>query len=764
MMQKWIAVVLITAMAAGLCACGQGQEEEQEQQAMGRFMEEELELPDGIDRVLGMEQLDNGELLLLGESTETGERCLERSADGGDTWEQETLPKEIGPETLNYIMEADISGTGEILVNTYDENMSSVLYYADSAGKVQEIRPGLSDGGQENAGEESGEQSENTAAMATEGIQYARLGENGHIYVQDYQGNVMELDPQTGAVLQTLVGNGGSYFFEIQAGILLTLEQDGLHKYETETGQPVEVDEVLNDSLGKQAAEDYINGGLNQTVAVGIGEEEGSSIYLTVQGLYSYQSGGSTVEQLINGELNSLSAPHLSYQGVWQRDGQYLALVLDESNVKNVLYRYTYSADVPTVPDKELKIFTLEDSGELRQAVSQYRKQNPNVYVNLEVALSGEDGVTAEDAIRSQNTSQLAGTGADILILDGFPVESYMEKGMLMDISDIADEIHETDGIFENIRAAYETDGALYALPAWFFLPVVLGEQEGVEAAAGLETLGNYAETAEQTQDGQKLFPEMSAENILEELYHGVSGDWLENGQLSEEQVKIYLQAAKQIYDADQETAGSDENSANFYSNASAQSAITGTISQYCISCYSGSARMSFGLMGSVMDYMTMQAVCRGTGMQWSSFGDGDSFVPYLLAGISSKTQMEQEAKDFLKILWGSEIGASMASGIPINRSLLETMEENVQNGELTGGVSIFNADGSMSVLELEPPTEEELQQFRQAAEKAGQAELDSRVIKELVMEQGSNYVTGSAALEEAVSAILQKANLYFSE
>ena len=62
------------------------------------------------------------------------------------------------------------------------------------------------------------------------------------------------------------------------------------------------------------------------------------------------------------------------------------------------IYRYSYSADTSSVPEKEIKVYSLEDCSVLRQAISVYQKQNPDVYVDLEIGMSGEDSVTASDA------------------------------------------------------------------------------------------------------------------------------------------------------------------------------------------------------------------------------------------------------------------------------------------------------------------------------------------------------------------------------
>ena len=68
--------------------------------------------------------------------------------------------------------------------------------------------------------------------------------------------------------------------------------------------------------------------------------------------------------------------------------------------------------------------------------------------MELEIGLSGEDGMTEADAIRTLNTEILAGNGPDLICLDGFNLESYLEKGVLADVSHILDQ---ADPLLRNI-------------------------------------------------------------------------------------------------------------------------------------------------------------------------------------------------------------------------------------------------------------------------------------------------------------------------
>ena len=72
------------------------------------------------------------------------------------------------------------------------------------------------------------------------------------------------------------------------------------------------------------------------------------------------------------------------------------------------LLSYEYSADTPTVPDTELTIYSLEENSGIRQAVVMFQKKYPDIYLTLETGMSGNDGVTRTDALKTLNTEIMA--------------------------------------------------------------------------------------------------------------------------------------------------------------------------------------------------------------------------------------------------------------------------------------------------------------------------------------------------------------------
>ena len=93
-----------------------------------------------------------------------------------------------------------------------------------------------------------------------------------------------------------------------------------------------------------------------------------------------------------------------------------------------------YDPEIAATPEEEIRIYSLYENYTIRQAVSLYQKSHPEVYVNYEVGISGEDGMTEEDAVRNLNTRLASGSGPDLLVLDGLPKSSYAVSYTHLDV------------------------------------------------------------------------------------------------------------------------------------------------------------------------------------------------------------------------------------------------------------------------------------------------------------------------------------------
>ena len=76
--------------------------------------------------------------------------------------------------------------------------------------------------------------------------------------------------------------------------------------------------------------------------------------------------------------------------------------------------------------------------------------------MKVESGVSGDDAVTTSDAIRTLNTEVMGGNGPDILLMDGLPVNSYVEKGLLADVSDTVNPLISDGKLFDKIAQTYK--------------------------------------------------------------------------------------------------------------------------------------------------------------------------------------------------------------------------------------------------------------------------------------------------------------------
>ena len=65
--------------------------------------------------------------------------------------------------------------------------------------------------------------------------------------------------------------------------------------------------------------------------------------------------------------------------------------------------------------------------------------------------------------------------------MDGLPIEDYIEKGVLEDLSGVVESV-KTNGeeLFENVLSSYEKGKKVYAVPSRFSVPIIIGKEGAV--------------------------------------------------------------------------------------------------------------------------------------------------------------------------------------------------------------------------------------------------------------------------------------------
>ncbi len=204
--------------------------------------------------------------------------------------------------------------------------------------------------------------------------------------------------------------------------IMLNQDSSALVTYDLETGRQ---------------SGTYSYDGLGFLTAVGL-DSDGIFVANTT-GIYRQSLDGKLWERLVDGGLTTLVMPNVTIAGLVGDGGDGFHALLSTGENTFQLMHYIFDPNTPTNPDTELTVFSLKDNSTIRQTIGEFQRRNPNVRVDFRVALDENASATTEDIIRSLNAEILSGNGPDILLLDGLPVDSYIEKGVLADITALID-------------------------------------------------------------------------------------------------------------------------------------------------------------------------------------------------------------------------------------------------------------------------------------------------------------------------------------
>lgn len=114
------------------------------------------------------------------------------------------------------------------------------------------------------------------------------------------------------------------------------------------------------------------------------------------------------------------------------KSGKIWCVVEDYNTGKTDLYCYS-ELQLKGI-ESTLTLYTMKESDWLKKLVIDFQNAYPQYRIDMVV--DKDKAMTTQDKLRNLHAGLLSGTGPDILMLDGLPVDSYVEKGILTEISD----------------------------------------------------------------------------------------------------------------------------------------------------------------------------------------------------------------------------------------------------------------------------------------------------------------------------------------
>lgn len=827
--------LLLAVMLLALAGCGnqdstseggadsenKESKKENESNAKGRYMESDLTLPEGVVIFLDMVKLEDGSICIL-----DGEKGALVSKDGGETWEQKDTYLLDNLEEGTYVYEAVMGKDGSYFVKYYkDAGMGNDSFVIEGSNVIideNDLSPEDDAAEKEAEVNPADDAAEGEAGMDSAGnvVSMEDINSSFHLMYIDKDGNgtsintaeyadsigmlsdgtllasiedkVYTVDKASGNLTDFCQADGRIKYMR-QIGNILYFVGLKIEQYDLESKTFIEdpvLDDFSTEKLSVLGDSIYSDTGASKPILLCEGDEENSIFIGCSDGLYRHVVGGNVMEEVIKGSLSSLGDPSYSLLDMVRKEnGEFLIAYLKFDSTSEILIKnYVYDSEAAAVPEKLLKIYSLEENSMIQQAVSEFQKNNSEVYMDYEVGISEGSGMTKEDAIRNLNTQILSGEGPDILLLDGMPVQSYMEKGILADLGGMLAKDFGQDAFFENIINAYKKEDNIYALPVRFQIPVLYTEKSVADGITDLTTLADAVEAFRNEKGTGIITGAFNETETLNKLFDVNAPAWMaEDGTIKKEELTTFLTQAKRIYEAEQkgitgeekkeheEIAASSEKylGKDYYLNA-ANDALDylenkqqmGFGRSKCVS----SAYMDYSMITSVLDKKESEQEVKLLPGQ-----KGKVFIPVSVIGVCENSSSKELATDFVSYLLSEDLQAmSVDSGYAVNKkafsdsliSPYESREVEKETGFSMSWMSVDEETGkeSMGSLEVLWINEERQQKLEEMTASLDTPALTDATIKNVILELGPAALNGEKSVEDVANEIINKVQIYLSE
>lgn len=600
------------------------------------------------------------------------------------------------------------------------------------------------------------------------------VADNGRAFIGTY-GTVVYEAKEDGSCREylTLENSPQNIVFQGSRMIIDGYDFDSLLLYDMDTEEYIE-DDVLDNFVKENYGHRTFNGGAWLDMDFFAGEE--GVIYLAgAKGVHRHVIGGGAMEQVIDANLSTLANPGYHLLGmITLENNEFMAIYSDSR-----LIRYVYDPTVPTVPNETVKLYSLTGIDTLRQAVSIYQTEHPEVYVEYEIGMEDNSSVTREDALKKLNTEIMAGNGPDVLILDGLPVDSYIEKGLLKDISPLIDGLSEEGKLFDNIVEAFRKDGKMYTVPCEIQLPTLLCKGKYMSDIQNLEDIADMVEALRADNPGKDLLRVGTEKGVMRTFSMACAPAWkTESGEVDLAAVEEFLVQTKRIYEAQmdglpedviEDYEGRNEDYIEYYGT---------NYEDYRFFAYGmdsmnytmGYRQLLAGTLGYPYAYAELTSVprtkrfedCVDVPMNGQSV---NVFCANTLAGISAATEHSEHAEGLLKVLLGPQDITS--NGFPVNQEAFENSlyPDDYESPDVAySDMAYLDENGQGYAWTIYWFNEAEADELRNRMKTVDTPYTEDSVLEEAVYQAGIAYMRGEMSVEEAVADVEKNMAIYMAE
>lgn len=478
--------------------------------------------------------------------------------------------------------------------------------------------------------------------------------------------------------------------------------------------------------------------------------EEGTLYSAGTEGIFRRGDGESDWKKLISGTETDFSLSDCWCTGLTVSDNGIIYALFQQSGGSCKLKKYEYDPDAVWEVKETLKLYAVEESFLLQNAVALYHREHPDVLIEVEYGYTYNDKYSDKelnynDIYQRLNTLLMSDDAPDILVLDHLKLSSFSEKGLLIDIDDVVGPLEESGELLSGITGSYlQEDGKRYVVPLQFAFAYITGRDIPEDGMRSLESLAAFLSGKRESYLGPRTVAE-----LVDLFYPCFCRDIVNGKELDQEVLREKLKALKVIGDNCGIVVGHDDsNGRNGHG--------------YNMWDLASTIKLSITEANGFNDCTFVIAITDYIKGEFTAFEN--SFRPMMQMGICAKSSYQDTAKDFLKFVLSDAVqGTDYYSGFPVNSACLEKQAA-ADRTENSAETSIRTEDGGEINFLVEPYSQETAQKLLELCRGLNRSVGEDAKIREVLIENLGEYLSGEGSLEDAVSGIEAGLKMYLAE
>lgn len=407
------------------------------------------------------------------------------------------------------------------------------------------------------------------------------------------------------------------------------------------------------------------------------------------------------------------------------------------------LNTYEYDPEAISEVTTVLKLYTVYENSLLKQAATLYHKAHPEVLVTIENEYPQYyyDTPDYNAVYQKLNTRLLGDDVPDILVMDHLNIDSYAEKGLLLDLEETVRPLEESGELLSNITGVYvREDGRRYVVPLQFSFPMAMGRDIQEADMNTMEALAGFLAGTSDSYMGSRTVTE-----LVDEFYPYFCEQIVKDKQLDRETLGRYLEYLKAIGDNCGIIASRPENDI-----------------AYGMWELSGPARLAIEKVAGFMDCMFPMSMVKLIQGEYTAFEN--RFIPSMEMGICTKSPYQDVAKDFLAFALSQSVqDTENYKGFPVNSKSLDNLAAR-DRSEYSAATMIMSSDGGYSEFESEAYPKETADRLVALCHALDHPIKEDAKIREVLIECLGGYLEGTQSVEETIQKIDDGLRMYLAE